>query len=617
MVYKTVDFRPQAKQPSPVTSTTQSDQTIYVRITTKSPVHIGCDEVYEPTSFVIDTKTKELISFETASFLEQLDSDALGKFSTICKKGTIVSLLELLKFMRSQAEFAEGQRVSIPSAFLEHYESTLNLKLDKSTDKKEFSNFQIKRTAFNPLSESAYLPGSAIKGSIRTAILNHRHLSKPIPAKKYAEMHPRDVAKEAKLIDKTIMGGSFDTDPFRLFKVSDFFPVGEAKRSIVYAVDVKKKISNKESPELYQILETVVSGTVFVGSFTLLAPPRGCGIQQPLTMEEVRKAIWSFYGTEIKLEAQELANIGCNPPQFTAHEKALSIRLGRHSGAECVTVAGHRNIKISPPGKKPEKYDSKPTTIWLAAGTKKPTSTSNLQPFGWVVYEELPGDSGQIEQQKASAQKAANLEKIEQKIAIRKQREEEMKAQQEAAERSAAEKAAKLAAEVAAIEAAAEQERQTLAAMSAAERIVYHIEKPDSSEATLDDQVNQLTQLQEKEQPQVAERIRAHWEKGNKWTKKQCSDAQWERVKTVRKILETGQEQEELSPEEQADINRLNKLADWGDWKNARVSLETLTYSAATTLKGKFISWRIKDVKGEKKDTWKALEKRIRELKNV
>jgi len=192
-----------------------------------------------------------------------------------------------------------------------------------------------------------------------------------------------------------------------------------------------------------------------------------------------------------------------------------------------------------------------------------------------------------------------------------------MKAQQEAAERAAAEKAAQLAAEAAAREAAAEQERQALAAMSSADRIVYFVQKPDSSEATLNDQVSQLAQLQEEEQQQVAEHIRAYWETGNKWTKKQCSDAQWERVKTVRNILEKGQKQEELSPEEQAVIDRLNKLADWGAWKNARISLETLSYSAATTLKEKFVSWKIKDVKGEKKDTWKALEKRIRELKNA
>jgi CRISPR-associated protein Csm5 len=262
MVYKTVDFRPQAKQPSPVTNTTQSDQTIYVRITTKSPIHIGCDEVYEPTSFVIDTETKELISFETASLLEKLDSDALSKFSTICKKGTIVSLLELLKFMRSQAEFAEGPRISIPSAFLEHYESTLSLPLNENRVKQELNSFQIKRTAFDPLSESAYIPGSAIKGSIRTAILNLRNQTKHLPLQRNGR------GLQERLLD--FQFGHLESDPFRLLKVSDFFAIGEAKRAIIYAVDQKKKISDREAQAPYQILETVVHRRSPQGHFVFL-----------------------------------------------------------------------------------------------------------------------------------------------------------------------------------------------------------------------------------------------------------------------------------------------------------------------------------------------------------
>jgi len=611
MAYKTVDFRSQAKQPSPVASATQSDQTIYVRITTKSPVHIGCDEVYEPTSFVIDTQTKELISFETASFLEQLDSDALDKFSTICKKGTIVSLLELLKFMRSQAELAEGQRIGIPSAFLEHYENTLSLPLNENRVKQELNSFQIKRTAFDPLSESAYIPGSAIKGSIRTAILNLRNQTKHLPLQRNGR------GLQERLLD--FQFGHLESDPFRLLKVSDFFAIGEAKRAIVYAVDQKKKITDKEAQAPYQILETVVAETEFIGSVTLLAPLQGSGIEKPLSMEEVRKAILSFYGSEKQREDQELANIGCNPMQLATNEKIYPLRLGRHSGAECVTVEGHRKIKIKQGGGQPPNELDHATTIWLAAGAKKPASPTNLQPFGWVVCEELSTDSGQRELQKASAQKAANLEKLEQKIASRKQRDEEMKAQQEAAERAAAEKAAQLAAEAAAREAAAELERQTLAAMSSADRIVYLIQKPDSSEAFLDDQVNQLTQLQEEEQEQVAARIRIHWEAENKWTRRQCSDAQWERVKKVRAILEPPQKEVEFTPEEQAAIEKVKSSSWSGDL------LTSLNAAALPLVALKALQERMKNewgcaekrAKKDKEQAWKQIRQLIQQAQQA
>lgn len=46
--------------------------TYYCRLKVLSPVHIGCDEVYEPTGFAIDEEQKKLIAFEAASFLSRL-----------------------------------------------------------------------------------------------------------------------------------------------------------------------------------------------------------------------------------------------------------------------------------------------------------------------------------------------------------------------------------------------------------------------------------------------------------------------------------------------------------------------------------------------------------------
>jgi CRISPR-associated protein Csm5 len=64
------------------------------------------------------------------------------------------------------------------------------------------------------------------------------------------------------------------------------------------------------------------------------------------------------------------------------------VRIGRHSGAECLTVDGVRNIKIM--GKQqgdPPKYGHHSTTVWLAGDSNK--ATSNLLPFGWVALEVL------------------------------------------------------------------------------------------------------------------------------------------------------------------------------------------------------------------------------------
>ncbi len=45
-----------------------------------SPVHLGCDEVYDPLSFSVDTDNKSLIVFDTAEFLGHLEKNKLAKF---------------------------------------------------------------------------------------------------------------------------------------------------------------------------------------------------------------------------------------------------------------------------------------------------------------------------------------------------------------------------------------------------------------------------------------------------------------------------------------------------------------------------------------------------------
>lgn len=544
MVRRTVDFRTQAStsQPQAAAPTPTGTRTLYFQIRTVSPIHIGCDEVYEPTAFVVDEKTGELVSFASVSLLELLDSEALKKFSDICAKGSIVSLLELLRFMHAQADLVRdhqlGQRIKVSAAFVEHHQSTLKLPANEHTVKQELNSFQIRRTAFDPLTGKAYIPGSAIKGAIRTAVLNLRHSQQPTAAKDYSKMKPFDVAREAKNLDKNIVGGSFDTDPFRLLKVSDFFPINEATRRIVYAVDRKKRPSEKEAQAPYQLLEAVEPGAFFVGTVTLLpSPGRDSGIRNPLGMDEVVKAICSFYGTEKQREDRELGNISVNPPVFPADETTLPLRLGRHSGAECVTVNGHRSILVSPPGKEPKKHEKYATTVWLAAESKKPTTNQGMKPFGWVAMEPLSEEEGLKLLDQASQRKQSVFQIMQAQVAAAKQRETEIIARKEAEKWQDEEREIRLAEEKAAQEAAAEKERQTLAAMTEAERLAYLVTKPDAPESDIVGIYSRIDSFELADQQTIAAALKQYWESIGKWKVKPKQEKQWKKVQKIKTIL--------------------------------------------------------------------------------
>lgn len=512
------------------------DQTTFFRITIASPLHIGCDEVYEPTSFVVDEQARELVSFDTAAFLGLLDSDALRQFSGICSKGTILSLLELLKFMRTHAELTEQadcRRIRVPSEFIEHYKSTLGLPQNERTVQQELNNFQIKRTAFDPLTGQAYIPGSAIKGSIRTAVLNLRNQGRKEP-----RFRGQYAGRE---LQEHLLSFEFrhlESDPFRLLKVSDFFPANEAARAICYAVDRKKRPSEREAQAPYQILETVEPGVEFAGSITLLAPPgSSAGIRHPLAMDEIAKALRTFYGFEKQREDREVSGIGGNPVELPTNETSFPLRIGRHSGAECVTVNGHRYIKIMQGNGNPDKFLDHATTVWLAAGVKKPTTNQGLKPFGWVGFERLADHEGRQLLQEAARRKNSVIEAMRDRITARKKREEERLAKTGAEKREAEQRAALIAAEAAEKEAAAEKERQALAAMSDAERIAFSIQKQGTTENEIVVVFNQLDSFEPSDRKIIAAALKRCWELAGKWSKKQCSKKQWEKVQKVKSLL--------------------------------------------------------------------------------
>lgn len=347
----------------------------YLKLKVISPVHIGCDEVYEPTGFALDEQKKELIAFEPASFLGMLEQQDLDQYSAICRKGTVSSLLEIYKFIRLHKEFAQGRRVAVSDAFVDHYNKTL--KLSPNVVQQQLNKFQVGRTAFQRVDAVPYIPGSAIKGALRTAVLNLRNAGKTHP--KY---------RNGKQLNEELSGGTFATDPFRLIKVGDFRPVKEVKQKIVYGVNRKKRLSEKEARGPYQILEVIEPGAEFVGTITVQQAHSMAGIRKPVQFDEIEKALSGFYPRELRKETMSLKTIGCDVPILEElPPEMMLIRIGRHSGAECVTVEGHRNIKIMQgPG---VKYKDHATTLWLAAGSDNPSGNKSLQPFGWAGFTRL------------------------------------------------------------------------------------------------------------------------------------------------------------------------------------------------------------------------------------
>ncbi len=551
-------------------------QTIYFQLKVISPLHIGCDEVYEPTSFVINETQKELIAFQPADFLRRLDESERKQFSTICQKGTIGSLLEIYKFIRHHAKNAQGECVAVSASLVEHYQTTMNLPANERRIQQELNNFLINRTSFLPLTNMPYVPGSAIKGAIRTAILNLRNQGRNQPY-----FSGRNASRDLQEHLLAFQFNKLETDPFRLVKVSDFMPVAHANRRVAYAVDFKKRPSDKEPRALAQILETVEPEAEFIGSITIVTPETRAGIKKPIDMAEIRAALTYFYGSENNRENSELKAINVTGAPMPTGTTSYPIRIGRHSGAESVTVNGYRKIKIM----KRNKPENQATTIWLSAESKKSSNVNSLKPFGWASLMEISEDEW------------CKLGKVGEELTAQRLTRLQERAEQE--EKSRVLRQAKLAEERAARK-AAEQERlrqeederlhpwrktalpiiqtvsdygQLLQAMEHTEVVQYQSEK-EVAQALLE----------------AADLVRDKHTK--KWdAERDQKISEWLKpsgIIWVSSIAATSSSAESsLLPEEQAAVEQIKAIADWGAFKNAGLNLAELPRAALQSLRNR------------------------------
>lgn len=514
-------------------------------IKTFSPVHIGSDEVYEPTGFTVDDKTDSLVVFDPLSFISSLNEDDRKRFSEICKKGTVESIIEIYRFLRNRP--VKGRSVSFCKGFRSHYEKVL--KLDSNLIKKELNRFEIQRTAYSPIDQRPYIPGSAIKGALRTAYLNklanesidftsyinklnsenkrNRREKKPL-----TKVHKKLEEKLLKL-DREKQTDKIFKDPFRLIKVSDFMPVGDIKTKIFYIINKKKKMdSPREASGPYQILETILPGACFTGEITVEAPQAKEAVSYAIDGKDLFESLNIFYNKRKSREDKELADINITPPKMptqTSLESAI-IRTGRHSGAESVTIEKYRDIKIMKgPGEKPYSSDYA-TTLWLASENQKSLNNNGLNPLGWSTINILPyEDDAMLIEEEQNYQKERkiflDMEKARQKEFLEKQEREAQQLRIRQQEEEAIKKAEK-------------EKQEKLAAMSDEERAIYEISNnPEVMENHVVEIYNKIDEFSEENKAGLALALKVYWEKHDKWQKKKCTKKQWIKVQKIKNIL--------------------------------------------------------------------------------
>ncbi|HXH02920.1 MAG TPA: RAMP superfamily CRISPR-associated protein [Candidatus Competibacteraceae bacterium] len=479
-------------------------------ITPLSPVHIGTGESYEPTNYVIEDDTlHEFDTGEVVELLSKADKDALLQAVDRRPNQDMIKAVQRFFYERRPALITHS-RNSIPvlAGVAGLYHDRVGQTAQREESGRQIINrLEIDRTAFNPITRLPVLFGSSLKGAIRTALLDAANGGQSAPEKKgLHEFQGRLFRyREQRLL--------LERDPMRLVQIGDAMWQGEPglpAAEVHLAVNRKKapvvdergrlRASQAEQRGLYQILECVpaLHYRAFAARLNIQRVD-GMGNAGELPdsglrfdIRRIARACNDFYRPILMTENQLLADRGFLRESWRRTIEALLtgevgetlergeaflLRVGRHSGAESVTVNGVRNIKIMKARGQPPEYASSAKTVWLAAGERD--QRKDMLPFGWLLVEILPADSQQphesdtlktaCEMHLASARAWAARQAEKASARAQAQAAQEARRQQE-------EEQARLRAEQAARAAQAEAERQArLAAMSEEERAIEEL----------------------------------------------------------------------------------------------------------------------------------------------
>lgn len=482
-------------------------------IRTLTPVHVGCDNVYDPTSFVLDEERAELTPIELLEFIRSLGPAELRSLRQTCMEGSPRSLLKVYKFMRHRK--FQGRRIPLSPQIVDHYQETLEIGTEQNSDiLQKLNQFVIRRTAFQASTERPYLPGSSIKGAIRTAYLSLL----------CREQRVRPSPNQKSLNERRLLQGAFGTDPFRLLKISDFIPVGHLPVRIRYAVNRKKNSKSGDSG-ICQILEMVEPGALFQGIIQLDEPLPGAEIRRPLTMERLQEALSVFFRRQWGREQNELAGLTESRPQEAPSGTLL--RLGHHSGAECVTVEGLRRIEVRTGRQTWETRDGA-TTLWLASDFRKADPRhQQCLPLGWIRLEAAS------ETAKREAEAAERHWRAQQEIREKQRLERLQQLQREAEARQEEQK--RLQQEELRRQEEQRRRQEEWAKLTPFERDLRTVQQGQASPEELAAIVLRVDEFSEQESKQLALALKEAYVTQGRWTSKM--QKQKKRVEKLKRIL--------------------------------------------------------------------------------
>ena len=327
-----------------------------------SPVHIGSGCVIEPLDYIIKNSRLYKISFE--KLVMSMDEVERDKFETLIDNGNLV---DIRKYIAGNINKDEDSIYSLEVSY--KIEDTYKSKLGDIQNQLLISPFI--RTAGEVM---PFIPGSSLKGSFRTAIINSFAKDSKLP-------EPKGPREEYQFESNVMAYKDGKDDPFRGIWIRDAFL--SANDTIIRdVINVSRKqgsaLRQNSIQNICELTHSVITGKSvdFTTELSLDDDLFGTKfLSRSLTIEQLIRSCNEFYKDKMEYEHKkffknsEVEKISEQLLGTSVGGNTFLMRLGRFSGVESVTLDKYRNPR--PPGNK---------SIW---GTSR-NVVEGSYPMGWL-----------------------------------------------------------------------------------------------------------------------------------------------------------------------------------------------------------------------------------------
>ncbi|MBF0555416.1 MAG: type III-A CRISPR-associated RAMP protein Csm5 [Nitrospirae bacterium] len=337
-------------------------KTCTLRCQILSPLHIGTGSELSPLDYIIKNSTLYVISFgRLVNMLNEKDRDSLEKIIDTGDLIKLRSFVSNIKNIQEYSLYAVEVKEDIKLAYNKNINNIQNQLLIQPFIKTEGGT-------------KLLIPGSSLKGALRTAVINKIALELKVK-------RPQSPREEYEF-EKTVLGyKDAKSDPFRGVKVRDkTLPdnstiVREVKN--VYRSNKTKALTSKSMQLYHEVTHSAITGktvefdTEIIFETDLFDKKY---LSMSLEINGIRDSCMKFYKSKFDLEHEnfykgtEVEPVSDVLRNTTFDDASFVIRVGRFSGVESVTIDEYRSPR-PPRGR-----------IW---GTTR-NLADGLYPMGWV-----------------------------------------------------------------------------------------------------------------------------------------------------------------------------------------------------------------------------------------